>query len=130
MFTDGQGQRRSFNCLVVGIHESSAPSSSSSMSAPQDNASITGTSMRPGDILIDINNTSIIAKHESQEQNDETAQRYFHQAVASLGQASVPRTIRFFRLLDPRTVTSGRVFTVLTAIETSILIPHISPFIT
>ena len=83
--------------------------------------------MRPGDILIDINNTSIVAKLESHDHIDETAApRFFHQAVTILGQANLPRNIRFFRLSDPRTVTTGRVFTVLTALETSILIPHIS----
>ena len=131
MYTDSQGYRHSIDCLVVGNHESSplasAPSSSSSVVVSQDNTSNTGTLMRPGDILMDINNTSILAKHESHDQNDETAApRFFQQAVTILGQAQLPRSIRFFRLSDPRTVTTGRVFTVLTALEASILIPHVS----
>ena len=136
MFADGQGYRHSINCLVVGNHESpplaSAPSSSSSMGIPQGSTSNISTLMRPGDILIDINDTPIIAKHESHDQNDmETAApRFFHQAVTILGQANLPRVIRFLRLSDPRTVTTGRVFTVLTASEASVLISHLSLIMT
>ena len=46
--------------------------------------------------------------------------------MGALADARVPRVIKFFRLPDARTATSGRVFTMLGASEADALVPHLS----
>ena len=54
------------------------------------------------------------------------AKAFFGRAVGALADARVPRVVKFFRLPDQRTATSGRVFTMLGAGEADTLVPHLS----
>ena len=140
MFTDHRGALRSINCLVIGGFAKGT--------------SETPELVREGDVLLSVNSNAIIANHDTtptpattphgssssdlsldadavqdteHDENDVAdAQQFFQQAVTILGQAGTPRVIKFFRLPDARTMTGGRVFTVLNAAEAAVLGPHLT----